>query len=345
MFRRNSKLLVLAALAILTISSGIAYEQISRINALDRFVANGAMVNIGSRKLHIDCRGEGYPTVVLESGLDTYGSLSWSAVHNKLAQKTRTCAYDRAGIMWSDPRTNTNDIMSAVANDLNDALLISEEKPPYIMVGHSYGGPYITKFTELFSEEVARIVFIDSPHPEQMDLVQDIEIPISHVLGNAISEILTPVLDITGVTRLFNASFYYPLPNQPIKDNEVIKAFAPSSFNTLRDEISNYQTGLTQIKGLRDFGDRPLFVLGNIVDYTVMTDQQLTNAGLNRAIVPAVMEQDLYMFNDQASWSSNSKIKLFHNTSHYIQFEKPNEVISAIEFIIWQVKDNQQGAY
>ena len=70
-----------------------------------------------------------------------------------------------------------------------------------------------------------------------------------------------------------------------------------------------------------------------------MSDHPLANAGLNRDIVPAVMEQDRYMFNDQASWSSNSSLKLLHNTSHYIQFEKPTEVISAVETVVDKVKE------
>ena len=45
----------------------------------------------------------GSPTVVLESGLDTYGSLAWASVHDSIAATTRVCAYSRAGIMWSDP--------------------------------------------------------------------------------------------------------------------------------------------------------------------------------------------------------------------------------------------------
>ena len=339
MLLKNKILLSVAVFILSLIGSGIAYEQISRASTLDKYSANGSLIDIGSHLLHVDCRGEGSPIVILESGLDTFGSLSWSAVHDQLAKTTRTCAYDRAGIMWSSPRPHTKNLMQAVANDLNKALVISNEKPPYIMVGHSFGGPYITKFTELYGDKVAGIVFVDSPHPEQMDLVQDIEVPLTLSVSNKVNQILKPVMNITGFTRLINKLDNYSFPNQSKYHQQAIKAFSPLSDATLTQEISNYSNGLKKITSLRDFGERPMFVLGNIVNYIDMSDQQLANAGLNRDIVPAIMEQDRYMFNDQASWSSNSNLKLLHNTSHYIQFEKPTVVISAVEIVVDKVKE------
>ena len=338
MFLKNKIFVSITVFIFLLLGSGIAYEQVSQVSALEKYAPKGSLVDIGSRMLHIDCRGEGSPIVILESGLDTFGSLSWSFVHDKLAKTTRTCAYDRAGIMWSDPRPHTKNLMQAIANDLNKALIISNEKPPYILVGHSFGGPYITKFTELYSDKVAGIVFIDSPHPEQMDLVQDIEMPLTLSIKNIASQVLKPIMDTTGLTRFMNKQDNYRFPNQSKYNHEVIKAFAPSSEYILTDEVSNYSSGLKQVSQLRNFGERPMFVLGNIVNYIDMSDEQLTNSGLNREIASAVMEQDIYMFNDQASWSSNSKLKLFHNTSHYIQFEKPIEVINAVEVIVGKVK-------
>lgn len=334
----KNKLFLYLTLLILFIGSGIAYEQLSRVSAFQKYKAKGSLVDIGSRMIHLDCRGNGSPIVILESGLDTFGSLSWSVVHDKLAKTTRTCAYDRAGIMWSDPRPYTQNLMQAIANDLNKALIISGENPPYILVGHSFGGPYITKFTELYGDKVAGIVFVDSPHPEQMNLVQGIEIPLISSMANLTYEVLKPIMNITGLTRLISTQDNYRFPNQSKYHSDAIKAFAPSSDYTLTKEISNYSNGLKQVDLLRSFGDRPMFVLGNIVNYKDMSDEQLTNVGLNRDIVPAVMDQDIYMFYDQASWSTSSKLKLFRNTSHYIQFEKPIEVISAVEIIVDKVK-------
>ncbi len=71
--------------------------------------------------MHIDCRGTGSPTVILESGLGTGGTLDWTLVHDEIAGFTRTCAYDRAGIMWSDPKDTPQDA-AAVTEDLHALL-------------------------------------------------------------------------------------------------------------------------------------------------------------------------------------------------------------------------------
>src|SRR5688572_8575029 len=91
------------ALVLLLVSVGAAYEAMGRRNARRDFPPPGRLVDIGGRRIHLDCRGTGSPIVVLEAGLDTRGSLAWGTVHDSIAKTTRTCAYSRAGIMWSDP--------------------------------------------------------------------------------------------------------------------------------------------------------------------------------------------------------------------------------------------------
>ena len=92
---------VLALLAA-AILSGAAYEMWARHRIAAEFLPRGTLVDIGGRRIHLDCRGSGAPIVVFESGLDMYGSLSWSAVQDQIARTTRACSYDRAGVLWSD---------------------------------------------------------------------------------------------------------------------------------------------------------------------------------------------------------------------------------------------------
>ena len=336
MLLRRKAWLILAIGLFSIIVAGAIYELTAWSQALNKYQPKGTLIDVGNRNIHLDCRGEGSPIVILESGLDTLGSLSWSAVHDELAKTTRTCAYDRAGIMWSDSRPQTDNLMQAITKDLEQTLTLADEEPPYVLVGHSFGGPYITYFTAKYPEKVKGIVFVDSPHPEQMDLVEDIVPPLTTVLTDTLQSLMQPILNKLGVTRLSSTTVNFP--NQSKYDSNAATEFYPSSQQALATEIENYSIGLKQVDALRDFGNRPMFVLGNIVNYPEMSDQQLANAGLTREIVPAVMEQDLYMFNNQASWSSNSNIKLFQNSSHYIQFEKPEQVIYAIEQVVQKVK-------
>ena len=101
--------------------AGIVYEQLARHRAARDYPPRGQMVDIGGRRIHIDCRGRGSPTVIFESGLGTTGSLSWDRVHDAVARTTRACAYDRAGLMWSDPTPGGQDA-EHVSDDLHATL-------------------------------------------------------------------------------------------------------------------------------------------------------------------------------------------------------------------------------
>jgi len=117
---------------------GTVYEMISRCRAANEFPVIGKLVDIGGRRIQLDCRGAGRPTVVFESSLDLNGSLSWSAIHDQIAKTTRACAYSRAGIMWSDPSERAQN-GKTIAEDLHLTLLNADEKAPYVLVGHSLG--------------------------------------------------------------------------------------------------------------------------------------------------------------------------------------------------------------
>ena len=145
MLRVLKLFLGLLALFALILVVGAVWEQVQRRAAVRRFPPQGTLVDIGGRKIQLDCRGSGSPTVVLIHGLDTGGSLSWSAVHDSIARTTRTCAYSRAGIMWSDPTPAFTPI--GMAEDLHAALNAGGEKPPFVLVGHSLGGPISLLYT------------------------------------------------------------------------------------------------------------------------------------------------------------------------------------------------------
>src|SRR5689334_22945186 len=123
----------IVALVVIAFVAGTGYETYARHRARDEFPPRGSMVEIGDRRIHLDCRGQGAPTVVFEAGLDMNGSLAWSAVHDEVASFTRACAYDRAGIMWSDPKQGPQHA-DVVADDLHAMLAASGEKGPYVLV-------------------------------------------------------------------------------------------------------------------------------------------------------------------------------------------------------------------
>jgi pimeloyl-ACP methyl ester carboxylesterase len=120
---------------------------------------------VGDLSLHIVCRGEGRPPVVLEAGLGNDSSV-WSSVLPELARTTQVCAYDRAGLGASSraPRPHSNRQM---ADELHALLRAVEVPEPFILVGHSMGGANVRYLAAKSPRSVAGMVLVDSVSHEQ----------------------------------------------------------------------------------------------------------------------------------------------------------------------------------
>jgi pimeloyl-ACP methyl ester carboxylesterase len=123
------------------------------------FPAPGRLVDVGGRKLHINCTGTGSPTVVLMAGGGAF-SIDWALVQPKVAEITRVCSFDRAGLAWSDPGP-ADETVEQTIGDLH-ALLKDSQKGPYVLVGASIGGIYIRAYQRAFPADVAGLVFTNS---------------------------------------------------------------------------------------------------------------------------------------------------------------------------------------
>lgn len=127
----------------------------------------GKMVDVGGRRLHLNCLGKGQPTVLIDIGLGA-ASLEWSGVMQRLAAHQQVCVLERAGYGWSEmgpyPRTSAQQ-----ADDLYLLQLSAELKPPYVLVGHSYGGYGMQIFARRYPFLVAGLVLVDASHPEQAE--------------------------------------------------------------------------------------------------------------------------------------------------------------------------------
>jgi pimeloyl-ACP methyl ester carboxylesterase len=125
----------------------------------------GQMVDVGGHRLHVNCTGHGAPTVVLENGFEEY-SFDWILVQSQVAKFTRVCTYDRAGYAWSDPGPQPR-TFAQINLELRMALEKLGESGPFVLVGHSFGGPVVRNFALRYPQLVAGIVFVDAASEEQ----------------------------------------------------------------------------------------------------------------------------------------------------------------------------------
>jgi pimeloyl-ACP methyl ester carboxylesterase len=325
---RGLKRIGIGVVAVLAaaILAGAAYELWARQRVAAEFPARGVLVDIGGRRIHLDCRGNGSPIVVFESGLDVYGSLSWSAVQDAVARTTRACSYDRAGVLWSDRSNGARD-GTAVADDLHKALQAAGEKGPYVMVGHSLGGPYVMSFAKQFGADVAGLVFVDASHPDQQRRLKE-------ATGQQVEESmagpkLLAALAWAGLPRMVARSVGNP--QAPAQANAAMQAYLPRSLRPMLDELDAIDRTFSEAGALRSLGDRPLVVLtaaAPIAAADLATLKLTPEQG--RRLQAAWFE----LHDDEASWSSRGRNVRLEDAHHYIQFERPDAVIEAIHEVV-----------
>jgi pimeloyl-ACP methyl ester carboxylesterase len=135
----------------------------------------------GGRRIYLECRGAGSPTVVLEAGYRSSGRF-WSddlrpagaprtMVLTGVSGFTRVCAYDRPGTVASlkdnvrpsrsDPVPQPRTASDAVA-DLHTLLLSAGVPGPYVLAGHSLGGLFVRLYASTYPSDVVGLILVDA---------------------------------------------------------------------------------------------------------------------------------------------------------------------------------------
>jgi protein-S-isoprenylcysteine O-methyltransferase Ste14/pimeloyl-ACP methyl ester carboxylesterase len=157
----RTPLIATVLLVAISVAIGALTEWWIQRSAARRFPAPGTMVDVGGRRLHLLCIGEGEPTVMFEASGFGVGSLSAAEVRERVASQTKVCSYDRQGMAWSDPGPA---IVTSVmlAQDLLELQRRARLRGPFILVASSVGGLTAEMFTRQHPERVAGLVFLDA---------------------------------------------------------------------------------------------------------------------------------------------------------------------------------------
>jgi pimeloyl-ACP methyl ester carboxylesterase len=241
--RGRGRWLVLPLIAVLlAFSLGGVITALTTASASAVAPETGQLVDVGGRRLYIECHGSGSPVVVLQAGLSGTAA-DWSQVAANVAPTTTVCAYDRAGHGWSDPADQPQDGL-AIASDLEVLLERAGIAGPYVLVGYSSGGPYTQVFAARYPDEVAGLVFLDAQPADAFEALPDY--PAFYAPYRALMT-LAPSLARLGVG--------IPVLGSPSDPAGIGAA------RMFHDEVIALPDALKQAQELRTIGDRPLVVL------------------------------------------------------------------------------------
>jgi pimeloyl-ACP methyl ester carboxylesterase len=159
-------LLWIACSATALIATGFLYQCIGGHRDRKRFTGSGRSLTVGRGcRFYLLEKGSGSPTVLFEAGIAAT-NLNWFHIQEKVAGFTGTASYDRGGLGWSSP-CRTARTPGNIAEELRGLLRCALIQPPYILVGHSFGGLVMRRFAELYSEDVAGVVLVDPMRCEE----------------------------------------------------------------------------------------------------------------------------------------------------------------------------------
>lgn len=210
--RASRRALLAAGLAALLTPSGMNRPGAAAQEAatpLPGSLGAATLYDIGGRKLALYCQGSGAPTVVFDAGLGN-PAIAWAAVAPQIATRTSTCLWDRPGLGQSDgPIAQTS---GETVADLHALLAAAAVPPPYLLVGHSYGGLNVQLFAATYPEEVVGLVLVDALHEDYLQRLREVEPVQTDSLAAFVNQSPEPV-DIAGSSAQLHAAG--PLPDLP----------------------------------------------------------------------------------------------------------------------------------
>jgi len=307
------------------------------------FPPPGKLVDVGGWRLHLNCTGETkpqQPTVILEAGIGDF-SVEWSLVQPGVANFARVCSYDRADDGWSDygpsPRT-----MHQIVYELHTLLTKAEEKPPYVLVGHSYGGWLVQLYTSTYPSEVKGLVLIEAGTSDPLRVLGDGK-PVRSsqlVTGKPIPAVKTsdPVVESeipsSIMTQLLTAARQFaPRANEAPRDK--LPPHAQRMRTWAYGQPKHWAQGFNPVEpeelaGLRaerektqyPYGDMPLVVL---------------TRGISDADGPDSKALEKEHRDDHAAvakLSRNGKLIVAEHSGHHVQIDEPALVIDAIREVV-----------
>jgi pimeloyl-ACP methyl ester carboxylesterase len=252
------------------------------------------MFDVSGHKMRLECYGEGSPTIVLEQGWGV--SLSdrvWDNVIPNLAAETRVCVYDRFNTGASE--SIGSHTFEQAAEEWQGLTQTARLKPPYIVVGHSFGGLFALTHASHYPVEVAGVALVDSTH---LDLC-----------AKFLAVLPTPSPDDSGAL------------------NDIREGCRSGQPEGTLEGIDLDKVGLQEIQAIKSLGDIPLIVLvaapsnknfgqhwpGILPDVAVKLDQVWLDAQ-----------------KEYAALSSDSQLIIADHAGHYVQADEPELVVKAI---------------
>jgi pimeloyl-ACP methyl ester carboxylesterase len=302
----------------------------------------GKLVDVGGWRLHLDCAGSGGPAVVFASGSGDF-SFDWALVQPGIARFARACAYDRAGDAWSDPGPIPR-TMRQEAYELHTLLERAGIAPPYVLVGHSYGGLLVRVYAERYPDEVAGMVLVDATHEDTVlmmngKLVRMRELDTGKPVPDVKKRMTEPprlptpkeLQEFRDFRKFIKADRIDPPFDRLTEPIQRLRLWArsrppvPAGEGFWAEELAAMHAG-REAKP-QPLGDKPLAVI-------IPGRRDGPPPGVTAEEWAKLVEEKVRQKEGLAGLSRNSRIVRAPQSGHHIQLDEPAVVVSAIREVV-----------
>jgi len=303
----------------------------------------GRLIDVGGWRLHLNCTGTArpsQPTVILEAGIGDF-SVEWSLVQPGVAAFARVCSYDRAGDGWSQlgphPRT-----FHQIVYELHTLLEKAGERPPYVLVGHSYGAWLVRLYASTYSADVAGMVLVEGGADDPLRMMPDGKVVRSSQLAtnrpvppvqtsNPLRESDIPAAALTQMKAgLQSASLHAnesPRDKLPA-DAQRMRTWALGQVGHIAAAVNPFENEeLTLLRADRSrtqfpLGDKPLAVITRGLSEETGPDSK-ANEDEHRKDHAAL-----------ATMSRQGKLIVATKSGHHVQLDEPELVVATIKQVV-----------
>jgi pimeloyl-ACP methyl ester carboxylesterase len=281
-------------------------------------------------KIHWYTQGSGKTTIIIDHSL---GGVEGYLLIDNLAKLGKVIIFDRPGYGWSKPNWQPR-TSQQINLELQNLLQTAQIKPPYIMVGDSFGSYNMRLFAHSYPEQVSGLIMTDGLHQDQM-LSLPLRLKILKIFF-AISFGFVSIGAALGIVRILGSLGIFEIIKpelkhcEPIRLQQVKRSFYRAShWLTMAREMSSLNTSGKQLRAANNLGDLPVI---NIKAATFL-----------RIPLPAIFWSWLMNPADRArdqihlalaQVSTNSQQLLAPQSSHFVWVDQPEIVAEAVEKMI-----------
>ena len=285
----------------LVVGACLEAQQVATLATPRSVVVDGRAVRVQVSGL--ESRKRGSPIVVFEAGA-TNSLDAWGSVLPRVAAVAPIVAYDRAGLgrsEWDDETPTPRH----VSNRLRRLLEKLGADPPYVLVGHSWGGSLARYFAGYYPTDVVGLVYVD-PGP---------------IVTQSLSDEVAP-FDSIGAGRAGYDAFWSAYATLFARARPAVRA----EFDVYR----GLMTRAAEERDLRPAPDVPVVVLVAAKPYPPLPGLPY-DAG---AHFRADLRQRVRMLQEWALASPRGTLVVSNHTSHAVAREDPELIVWAVSRVL-----------